>query len=459
MPRLSRRRGQAIGSAVLALGVALLLVPSADARLKFGPARTLAEGVAPQVAVDAQDRATVAWLESGVGSLRIGGDGTPEQVRTLVSNASDLFLGPSVAVDGQGEATVAWERDQGDIPGDPGCFPPPFTTCVQAVRVGVDGTPGTVQTLASFDTPERDPIVVGRRSEAPQVVADSQGRTTVVWRRFEFTPAGSVSTVQSVRLGADGAAGPVQTLSGGDAGEPRIAIDPQDRATVAWVRFARRNARIEAVRLGADGAPGAVRTVSKRRHNADSPHVAVDPRGRATVVWRRADRAKRAIQVARVGAGGKPGKVRTLAKGSDSPRVAVDRRGRATVVWRRIKMRKRELVVRVQSVRLGAGDASRAVKTLSGTRAFNPRVAVDSRGRATVVWERVRLRGKRGVGRIEARRLRARGRPEPVQTLAKGEGAGSPQVAVDSRDRPTVVWDISDLSFGGLIQSARGEER
>ena len=439
------------------MAAVLLLATSAPARLKFPAAQTLSEGGAPQVAVDPQDRAMVAWLRSGIESVRLGPDGAPGEVKTLLSNNIDLFLGPHVAVDGQGRASVVWERDRGDF-SESDCFVPPSTTCVQGVRVDADGTPGAVQTLASFDTPERDPDLVGR-SDGPRVAADSEGRATVVWRRVGFTAGGTESMVQAVRLGADGSAGPVQTLSEDGAGEPKLAIDSQDRATVVWPRFESGNRRIEAVRLGADGAPGAVKTLSKRRQDTDSPQLAVDPRGRATVVWRRADRAKRRIQTARVGAGGNPGKVKTLSKGADSPQVAGDRRGRATVVWRRIKQTKRALVVRVQSVRLGKDGAPGAVRTLSKNRAFGPQAAVDSRGRATVVWERIRLRGRRGIGRIEARRLGTRRDPEPVQTLTKGEGVGSPQVAIDSTGRPTVVWQVSDLSVGALIQSTRGQDR
>jgi hypothetical protein len=34
----------------------------------------------------------------------------------------------------------------------------------------------------------------------------------------------------------------------------------------------------------------------------------------------------------------------------------------------------------------------------------------------------------------------------------------SPQVAVNTQGHPTVVWPLSDLSSGQLIQSARGHD-
>jgi hypothetical protein len=430
----------------LALAAAFLLVPNAQARLAFPPPQDLSEGALPQVAVDPQDRATVVWLHSGVRSVRLGADGTPGDVNTLLSNASDAFLGPQVALDAQGAATVVWERDE---------FPEfgvPISTYVEAVHVDAEGNPGEVTTLANFATPERDPDL-GGPGDGPRVAVYSQGRATVVWRRNEHVGGSADQTVQAVRLSPDGTAGEVQTLSGSDAGDPKLAIDSRDRATVVWPRFDGTNRRIESVRLRADGTPGPVRTLSKPGQNADFPQVAVDRRGRATVVWRRTDRAKRRIQSVRVRAGGAPGKVKTLSGGADSPRVAVDPRGRATVVWRRIRQTKRAFVDRVQSVRLGADGSPGAVRTLSRAGAFDPQVAVDRRGRATVVWERPPPRG-RAMNQIEARRLGASGAPEPVQTLSKAD-VGSPQVTVDSNGRPTVVWS----GLGGLIQSTRGENR
>jgi hypothetical protein len=453
-------------TALLAVAAALLLDSGAQAGLKFPPAQTLSSGQnasGATVAVDSQDRATVAWwrldgANQMIESVRLGADGVPGEVNILLSNAGDRFIGPQVAVDPQGSATVVWERDT-DVFGDSGCSAGSFPTCVQAIRVDAEGRPGSVQTLSSFDTPERDPDL-GGPGDGPRVAVDSQGRATVVWRRTEYTASGVQSRVQSARLGADGAAGEVQTLSGDGAGDPKLAMDSLGRATVVWPRFDGTKTRIESVSLGADGTPGEVKALSKRGQSADFPQVAVDPRGRATVVWRRTDRGKRRIQSLNVGADGSPGAVKTLAKSGDlRPQVAVDPRGRATVVWRRIKQTKRALVIRVKSVRLGAGGNPRAIKTLSKSRASTPQVAVDRRGRATVVWDRLRLHGKRGISVIEARRLGADGIPQAVQSLSKGEGVGSPQVAVDSKGRPTIVWAQSDLSIGGLIQSTRGRDR
>jgi hypothetical protein len=444
--------------AFCALAAGLLPPSAAQARLVFPPPQTISavgdSASDPAVAVDPQDRATVAWLRfdgtaSRIESARIGADGVPGAVSSLLAVARDRLIGPQVAVGPGGDATVVWERDTEPFR-DSDCSAGEFPTCVQAVRIAPDGTPGPVRTLARFDTPERDPDL-GGPGKGPQVAVDSQGRATVVWRRTDYQ-AGTV--VQTVRLGADGLPGAVRTLSAAEAGDPSLAVDSEDRVTVVWPRAG----RIEAVRLGDDGAPGAVEVLFKRSTN-DDPQVAVDARGRATVVWAEPVRPRR-IRSVRLDANGDPGTVETLARGSHSPKVDVDDRGRATVVWERtIRKKHGPLQFRVQSAPIGAGGEPKAVNTLSGSRGSLPEVAVDERGRATVAWHRLRLKDKGDIERIEARRLRPGGKLEPVQTLAKREGVGFPRVAVDASGRPTVVWGVSALSVGGLIQETRGRER
>jgi len=443
----------------VAFAAALPFLPSAEARLEFPPPQTISpageSALGPMVAVDSQDRATVVWwrfdgANERIESVRLGGDGTPEEVETLFTTSVDRLLpAPQVAVEPQGRATVAWERDAASF-SDPDCSLPASRTCVQAVHVDAEGNPGTVHTLAGFDIPERDPDL-GGPGESPRVAVDTQGRATVVWLHLDR--ASGESRVQSMRLGADGGIGEVQTLSEDGAGDPKVAVDSQGRATVAWPRFDGPTKRIESVRLGADGTPGAVETLSKPGQNADFPQVAVDQRGQATVVWQRTDRRKRRIQSVHVGTDGTPGAVTTLSRArAFDPRVAVDRRGRATVVWERTKQTKRALVTRVQSVRLRPNGSPRAVKALSQSGASEPEVAVDRQGRATVVW----IRTLKRADQVEARRLGARGAPGAVETLFKEEGVGLPQVAVDSEGRPTVVWELSPE---GVIQSTRGDSR
>ena len=75
---------------------------------------------------------------------------------------------------------------------------------------------------------------------------------------------------------------------GESASDPSVAVDPQDRATVAWRRFDGTLTRIESARVDADGVPGEVSTLlSVAENRLLDPQVAVGADGRATVVWER----------------------------------------------------------------------------------------------------------------------------------------------------------------------------
>ena len=134
------------------------------------------------------------------------------------------------------------------------------------------------------------------------------------------------------------------------------------------------------------------------------------------------------------------------------PRVAVDTSGRATIVWERWDGSN----TRVQSVRLAADGTPGAIQTLSdaGRSASGPKIAIDGSDRATIVWER-----RDGTGmdnwRVQSVRLAADGTPGAVQTLSDaGQDARNPEVAIDNSDRATVTWDRNDGS-DRRVQSVR----
>ncbi len=93
----------------------------------------------------------------------------------------------------------------------------------------------------------------------------------------------------------------VQTLSedGAGAESPQVAIDSSGRATVAWQRWDGSNDRIQSVRLAADGSPRAVATLSEAGETAWNVQLAVDSLGRATFTWQRYDGADWRVQAAR----------------------------------------------------------------------------------------------------------------------------------------------------------------
>ena len=219
----------------------------------------------PEIAIDSADRATIVWARFDgsnrrIQSVRIGADGTPEAVKTL-SEAGEKADDAAVAIDNSGRPTVTWERSNGSH------------NLIQSVRIGTDGTPEAVKTLSE----------AGRNAFFPEMVIDNAGRATIVWRRYD----GSDIRIQSVRIGTDGTPEAVRNLSeAGESGDRvRIAIDVSDRPTVIWQRYDGLNFRIQSVRLGADGVPGTIQTVSEPDRDASRNQLAVDGSGRVTIAW------------------------------------------------------------------------------------------------------------------------------------------------------------------------------
>lgn len=317
---------------------------------------------------------------------------------------------PQVAVDPQGWATVVWEE-----------LGPEKLIWIQAQRVDPNGFPGPIQTLAKF-TP------AAPSCPCPQVAVDSTGRATVAWQGV----VGTHRRIQAAQIDAGGTAGPVYTLSPPEVHgwDQRLAVDAEGRATLIWRIPSLQN--IESVRFRVDGAPEEVQVLAEGVEGLGYTAVGVGPEGKATVVWP-TDEGLRTVQI---DAGGTPGPTREISP-SDSadgvPHVVVDGKGIATIAWWRGLGN-----YEARSVRLDSEGVPGTVQTLSppgeGEGALDPRLAVDSQGRVTAVWQTF---GER----IYAVRLDESGVPETVYPLSEPDReAGEPQLAAAPDGRVIVVW-------------------
>src|SRR5918995_4008327 len=133
------------------------------------------------------------------------------------------------------------------------------------------------------------PLGTGTR-EGSDAMKDHERRIRY-WRPGVLTALPAVAAALLLDSGAQAGLKfpPAQTLSSGqNASGATVAVDSQDRATVAWWRLDGANQMIESVRLGADGVPGEVNILlSNAGDRFIGPQVAVDPQGSATVVWER----------------------------------------------------------------------------------------------------------------------------------------------------------------------------
>lgn len=452
--------------AVLVLALIAVLISSDPLRadVEFSAPQTLSkpeeDGAFPQLVVDSQGRATVAWQAVSpdgesrlIQAVRLDADGAPGPVRTLIEMPNgpqnQLWFKwcpcPQVAVDSQGQVTVAWQSFGGT------------DLRVQVVRLDASGIPGPVHTLSEADEDAYE----------HRLAADSTGRVTVAWSLYWGSPE---NKLQSVRLGSDGEPESVQTLSplDVDAGAPDLAVDREDRVTIAWDS----EDGIQAVRLGTNGLPGPLQTISPAGEDAGLPKVVVDSQGRATVAWWRGEGAYE-VKAIRLGTDGSPGLVRTLSpEGQDTlnPQISIDPYDRVTATWEDFEQR-------VLAVRLDADGSPGPVYPLSalGEVAGHPQVAAAPDGGAVVVWTHPPILFPPPFEEcldnefapesdvVKAAFIGPDGVPKTVRTVsAIGQQSQEAQVAVDSLGRPTIVWHSFDGTYfcdgsDVRVQSSRGE--
>ena len=391
-----------VGATMTAALVALILsAPAALAAPDYGPARPVSESgddaTRPQVAIDSDGRATVAWYgfdEDGVARIRIARirhDNAVGPVRTISTSRADAAY-PTLDVDRDGRVTVAWySSTQTGI------------VRVEAVRIKADGTVGKVRTLSAR----------GEIAFFPQVIVSPRGLATIVWQTEAPT-----NRIQARRMREDGTLGPVLTLDSHPrftVKDPRLGIDGRGRVTVAWTRFdgerdqfGSRNATVRTTRLSPNGRPEPARRISPRTQNASYPQVAVDRDGRALVVWNADHIYSRSIEEdLTLGARRKI----SLGDGVDPPSIAMDPLGRTWAAWFR---NNGSAVDVVRLSERGTVDQRHRFPPAGFATPEGPAVAVNGQGAATVLWAAF----EGGTERMYAAEISAEGVASPVTPVS-----------------------------------------
>lgn len=234
----------------------------------LGPIQTLSyaggNSGAPDVAVRPDGTAVVAWI-------RTTADGQYVQVRAIAPDGSlsdtqrlsattAAASNIRVTVSDGGTAVVSWQR-----------FLDGGGTVLESRARNVIGALGVVQTVAPAEE------ISGFASMA----GNGAGRVAYAWRKV--LPDSTIVVKGRIRQ-ANGALGPMFDVSDGEGVEPRLAIDAAGHTTFVW-KVDTVDGVVKLRRRTAAGAMGPVRTVSDPADDSSSPHVGVDPAGKATVVW------------------------------------------------------------------------------------------------------------------------------------------------------------------------------
>jgi hypothetical protein len=267
------------------------------------------------------------------------------------------------------------------------------------------------------------------------VAVNEDGVAVVAWAAFDEA---SYRTLRAVLILPDGSVTPVQQLDGTagsvDGGDfYSVAIDPLGRATVVWEDLRKGKPAVFAARIAADGQAGPRRLMSRPGRLSYVGSVAVDDAGVATVAW-----AERSgfIRVTRVRPDGTPGGIRRLSgRGlNGSPLVVVDGSGRATVAWSGAGP--------LRWVRLNTTGKPGRRGSLRGADLND--MAVGGDARVWLTWKGT-VRG--GKSSVKAMRLSRDARAGRVRTLSTSgedvydfQGLAAPRVASGGAGVAMIVW-------------------
>ena len=214
---------------------------------------------------------------------------------------------PQVVVDRNGNLTVIWERN---------AWP---KTIIQSVSRAPDGA-------------WTEPVDIGEMNQAansePWLAVDWEGNNTAVWKQGEVI-------MSSFRPFAGEWQEPVP-LSEGESFTTQAAMDARGDATAVWMHYDGSHYVVESAYRPEQGEWEAATRVSQPGEEAGNPHVAIDAKGDALVVWTGQYGDQERLRAAYRSTGGswsEPVDVSSDGEQIESPRAAVDPDGNAIAVW------------------------------------------------------------------------------------------------------------------------------
>jgi hypothetical protein len=277
-----------------------------------------------------------------------------------------------------------------------------------------------------------------RQSGAPQVTAYGNGRALIVWKEIED----GIFRIKLRQAFADSTLGPIQTLSSATqrADLPQVAVNALGDAVVVWKQFNGSNWVIEARARAASGALSAVQPLSDPGQNADMPQVAIDPTGKALVVWKRFNGTNQVMQLRQRSPGGALGAVRQISaigENTTTPLVTMANDGSALLLWDRVEPGK---LYSIESRSRAANGALGSITMLAGSfgSPSNASVRMLGDGRALVFW-------REGSGHMAFRTRSAAGTFGSTEMIATAMGE-SPRLALAPDFSSVFTWRQQEFS-------------
>lgn len=291
---------------------------------------------------------------------------------------------PQIAVDMNGNAVVVWERWTGGH------------STINANNYVVGKGWGKAQLIQSDENKGWD-------NKFPDVVMDSKGNAIAIW----CEPAWPNYNIYANRYVAKDGWAKSQLIATGAGNvcddtnsNTQIAMDSNGNAIVVWAVWSGSASRIYTNRyIAGQGWGKAERIQTDESVNAMSPYLAIDSKGNAILVWRQFDKTKHYRIYAshyNLDKGWSEARIIQTVDGRDAtvPNIVIDSKGNAIAVWKQFGAKFKWMIyTNFYKVGEGWGNAQ-PINTSSGEIIIHgPRIAIDTRGNAIVMWTQETRKG------------------------------------------------------------------
>jgi PKD domain len=435
-------------TAALACLVSLLAVSPARGAPSWLPAQDLShsgrDATNPAVAMDEAGDTVVVWERQSettpTHNLQVSTRG-PGEAFSAPGELSATSTLPQVAMTPAGEAVAAWRHFDGEN---------------YVIQVAIARSPG-----GSFSAPHNlSTIETAAAPQGLRLAVNAAGAIAVTWLQKDPsspTDPNQFSVVASVRATGGGfsapqVVSPLPLVKGNNSSDPELAIDEAGDVTAVWDYFDGTGSVIQTARRAAGGEFETPQTLTTDADEAFSPDVAIAPDGDTIAVWSQLEGSDRVIVESSRPAGGAFGAPLELSEaggGAFSPQVAISPGGNVTVAWERVDLGGFSVI----QASTGTFNGSFGVPvdlSATGANAFDPSLAIDSGGAATVVWRRSEGGSFLAQGSI---RPPGGGFSPAFDLSAGGEDVVRPLAAMDAAGDATVVWSRSD-GTSRIVQAA-----
>ena len=296
-------------------------------------------------------------------------------------------------------------------------------------------------------------------SSNPSVAVNSAGEGLIVWVKNDGEFNNIVAS--SYSGGVFGSPVVIETEDLGNAIEPKIAMDSNGNGFAIWHQYdgSQRN-NIWINRFDASTKSwGTAETIESNTGNALDTDIAIDVNGNAFAIWSQRDTAQYNIWVNRYDAvtdsWGTPEKIETEDFGDAfEAKIAFDGNGNAIAIWRQLNT-----VYSIWSNRYNVSTGTWVTAELietddTGYTAHTAQLAVSKNGNAMAVWAQD---FSTGVERATANRYDITtgswGTAEIIDTNPT-DHSYNPEVAIDAEGNATVVWyDANDAGNNYYIRA------